>query len=127
MKQQTFATVKGFEKHNRKMRKEAFLLRMYFRANWFNLADESCEEALDALNVFSLVCSAHSPVRRAGAGSNPSYRWQSRTRQPQRAGCPRPQENQLSWQPAMKNPFCSGVCKGSSARMAIAVRRTVDR
>jgi hypothetical protein len=28
MKQQTFATVKGFEKHSRKTRKEAFLSRM---------------------------------------------------------------------------------------------------
>jgi IS5 family transposase len=81
MKQQRFATVKGFEKHSRKTRKEAFLsrmevlvpwsefcaliepyypkagrgrqpvglgrmLRMYFLANWFNLADEACEEVL---------------------------------------------------------------------------------
>jgi IS5 family transposase len=91
MKQQTFVTVTGFEKHNRKTRKEAFLsrmevlapwsefcaliephdlkvgngrpsvglkrmLRMYFLANGFNLADEACEEALSDVPLFREFC-----------------------------------------------------------------------
>jgi IS5 family transposase len=91
MQQQTFATVKGFEKHSRKTRKEAFLsrmevlvpwsefcaliephypkagrgrqpvglermLRMYFLANWFNLVDEACEEALYDVPLFRDFC-----------------------------------------------------------------------
>ncbi|MDR3352504.1 MAG: IS5/IS1182 family transposase, partial [Zoogloeaceae bacterium] len=34
MKQQTFAMVKGFEKHSRKTRKEAFLARMERLVPW---------------------------------------------------------------------------------------------
>jgi hypothetical protein len=34
MKQQTFATVKGFEKHSRKTRKEAFLSKMEVLVPW---------------------------------------------------------------------------------------------
>jgi IS5 family transposase len=91
MRQQTFATVKGFEKHSRKTRKGEFLtrmerlvpwtefceliepyypkvgngrppvglermLRMYFLANWFDLADEACEEALYDTAVFREFC-----------------------------------------------------------------------
>jgi IS5 family transposase len=91
MKQQTFATVTGFEKHCRKTRKEAFLsrmevlvpwsafcaliepyyskagngrppvglermLRMYFLANGFNLADEACGEALYDIALFQASC-----------------------------------------------------------------------
>jgi IS5 family transposase len=91
MKQETFAMVKGFEKHSRKARKEAFLsrmeklvpwsefcaliepydpkagngrppvglermLRMYFLANGFNLADEACEEALYDIALFRDFC-----------------------------------------------------------------------
>jgi IS5 family transposase len=91
MRQQTFATVEGFEKHRRKTRKGEFLermealvlwaefceliepyypkagngrppvglermLRMYFLANWFNLADEACEEALYDIALFREFC-----------------------------------------------------------------------
>jgi IS5 family transposase len=91
MKQQTFATVNGFEKPHRTTRKAAFLermerlvpwgefcaliepyypkagngrppvglermLRMYFLANWFNLADEACEEALYDVQLFREFC-----------------------------------------------------------------------
>jgi hypothetical protein len=34
MQQQTFATVKGFEKHSRKTRKEVFLARMERLVPW---------------------------------------------------------------------------------------------
>jgi hypothetical protein len=91
MKQQTFATVNGFEKPHRTTKKAAFLirrerwvlwsefyaliesytpkaengrppvglermLRMYFLANWLNLADEACEEALYDIPLFREFC-----------------------------------------------------------------------
>jgi IS5 family transposase len=91
MKQQSFATMKGFEKEHRRTRKEVFLsrmetlvpwgefcalidpyypkagngrppielermLRMYCVANWFDLGDEACEEALYDIAVFREFC-----------------------------------------------------------------------
>jgi hypothetical protein len=81
MQQQTFTMVKGFEIHNRKTRKEIVrarmerlapyypkagkgrlpsglerMLRMYFLANGFNLADEAREEALYDVPLFRAFC-----------------------------------------------------------------------
>ena len=59
MKQMTLATTKGFEVHGRETRKGEFLarmLRMYLIANWFNLADEACEDMLYDIAAFRDFC-----------------------------------------------------------------------
>src|SRR5476649_2578852 len=91
MKQRTLAMANGFERYNKKTRREVFLeemeqvvpwsqfcaliephypkagngrppvglermLRMYLVANWFNLADEACEDALYDIAAFRDFC-----------------------------------------------------------------------